>query len=74
MMQEVLGNSATRHHENFGQVLQSYYQLTKPRIILLLLITTAAGMWVAAAGEVDAVKLIVTLVGGGFGFGFGEYN
>ncbi|MCT7951137.1 heme o synthase [Ancylothrix sp. C2] len=63
-MQEVLGNSATRHHENFGQVLQSYYQLTKPRIILLLLITTAAGMWVAAAGEVDAVKLIVTLVGG----------
>jgi len=63
-MQEVFGNSATRHHENFGQVLQSYYQLTKPRIILLLLITTAAGMWVAAEGELDAFKLIVTLVGG----------
>ncbi|HBY75880.1 MAG TPA: protoheme IX farnesyltransferase, partial [Cyanobacteria bacterium UBA11148] len=43
---------------------QSYYQLTKPRIIPLLLITTAAGMWMAADGQVDPVLLLVTLVGG----------
>ncbi|UZQ54231.1 heme o synthase [Trichothermofontia sichuanensis B231] len=52
------------HHRNFFQILRSYYQLTKPRIILLLLITTAASMWVAAHGEVDPLRLLVTLLGG----------
>ncbi len=63
-MQEIISTGATRRHENFLQVVQSYYQLTKPRIILLLLITTAAGMWIAAKGEVDPLLLIVTLLGG----------
>ncbi len=53
-----------RQNHNFGQVLQSYYQLTKPRIIPLLLITTAAAMWLAGDGEVDPVRLILTLLGG----------
>jgi heme o synthase len=53
-----------RHHANFGQVLYSYYQLTKPRIILLLLITTAGGMWLAGQGQVDPVLLITTILGG----------
>lgn len=52
------------HHRNLLQVVRSYYQLTKPRIILLLLITTAASMWVAAHGEVDPLRLLVTLLGG----------
>lgn len=56
--------SPTRHHETFWQICQSYCQLTKPRIIPLLLIETAASMWVAAQGEVDAVLLIVTLLTG----------
>lgn len=54
----------TRHHDTFWQVCQSYWQLTKPRIIPLLLIETAASMWVAAQGEVDSVLLIVTLLTG----------
>ena len=54
----------TRHHETFGQVCQSYWQLTKPRIIPLLLIETAASMWVAAQGRVDPIVLIVTLLTG----------
>lgn len=58
-----------RHNQNFLQVIKSYYQLTKPRIILLLLITTAGGMWVAAQGQVDPVLLIVTLVSGAFASG-----
>lgn len=60
----MLGTTISPQHENFGQVLQSYYQLTKPRIIPLLLITTAASMWMAADGQVDPFLLLVTLVGG----------
>ncbi|XHX76177.1 MAG: heme o synthase [Stenomitos frigidus ULC029] len=63
-MQETVLTSIPRQHENVLQVLQSYYQLTKPRIILLLLITTAGGMWIAAKGEVDPVLLLVTLISG----------
>ncbi|NEO11560.1 MULTISPECIES: heme o synthase [unclassified Moorena] len=60
----MLGTSLTRQHENIREVIQSYYQLTKPRIIPLLLITTAAGMWLASDGQVDPILLLVTLVGG----------
>ncbi|NEQ65421.1 MAG: protoheme IX farnesyltransferase [Symploca sp. SIO2D2] len=60
----MIGTSVSRQHENFLQVIQSYYQLTKPRIIPLLLITTAAAMWIASHGEVDPFLLLVTLVGG----------
>ncbi|MBS0016577.1 MAG: heme o synthase [Arthrospira sp. SH-MAG29] len=63
-MQEIIQTNSSRHHNNPLQVLKSYYQLTKPRIILLLLITTAAGMWLAAEGEVDPLLLLVTMVGG----------
>ena len=65
-MQEIIGTNSSRRHQNFLQVIQSYYQLTKPRIIVLLLITTAAGMWVAAQGRVDPLLLLVTLAGGTF--------
>ncbi|WP_413162414.1 heme o synthase [Capilliphycus salinus ALCB114379] len=68
-MQEIITTSTTRRHENLIQVVQSYYQLTKPRIILLLLITTAAGMWLAAKGEVDPLLLAITLASGTFAAG-----
>ena len=58
------GTSVSRHHQNLQQVVQSYYQLTKPRIIPLLLITTAGSMWIAAKGQVDPKTLLVTLFGG----------
>lgn len=60
----MIGTSVARQHENFLEVIQSYYQLTKPRIIPLLLITTAASMWMASNGRVDPVLLIVTMMGG----------
>lgn len=47
-----------------AQRLQVYYELTKPRIILLLLITTAAAVWVAAEGRPSVGTLLVTLLGG----------
>lgn len=58
------GTSIARRHENLAEVFKSYYQLTKPRIIPLLLITTAASMWIASEGRVDPFLLIVTLLGG----------
>lgn len=60
----MIGTSYTPKHENIRDVLKSYLQLTKPRIIPLLLITTAAAMWIAAKGNVDPLLLVVTLLGG----------
>ncbi|MEH2264958.1 heme o synthase [Nostoc sp.] len=60
----MIETNVSRHHQTFFQVVQSYYQLTKPRIIPLLLITTAGSMWIAAKGEVDPLLLLVTLTGG----------
>ncbi len=53
-----------RRHDGPWQVIQSYWQLTKPRIIPLLLIETAAGMWVAGEGRVGPVLLLITLLSG----------
>ncbi len=60
----MIGTSYVRRHDNFLQVIKSYYQLTKPRIIPLLLITTAAAMWMASHGQVDPFLVLVTLLGG----------
>jgi heme o synthase len=57
-MQETLKNS------NWQETVRSYYQLTKPRIIPLLLITTSASMWLAGEGTVDPLLLLVTNLGG----------
>ncbi|MGL5078285.1 MAG: heme o synthase [Waterburya sp.] len=58
------GTSIARRNHNLVEVIKSYYQLTKPRIIPLLLITTAASMWIASDGRVDPFLLLVTLLGG----------
>lgn len=60
----MIETNVSRHHETFLQVIQNYYQLTKPRIIPLLLITTAGSMWIAAKGQVDLLLLLVTMTGG----------
>ena len=60
----MLGTSLPSQHENFREVLQSYIQLTKPRIIPLLLITTAASMWIASQGNIDPILLLIVLLGG----------
>jgi len=63
-MQETIVPPIPRHHETPFQVVRSYYQLTKPRIILLLLITTAGAMGVAADGQVNPLLLLITLISG----------
>ncbi|OIP71031.1 MAG: protoheme IX farnesyltransferase [Oscillatoriales cyanobacterium CG2_30_44_21] len=49
---------------SWRDVIQDYIELTKPRIITLLLITTAGSMWIASAGEVDWFLMFVTVLGG----------
>ena len=63
-MQQIIGIGVSSRHQNLLEVIRSYYQLTKPRIIPLLLITTAASMWIASEGRVDPRLLLVTLAGG----------
>ena len=58
------GTTITQKNQNFVEIIKSYYQLTKPRIIPLLLITTAASMWIASNGKVEPFLLINTLIGG----------
>ncbi|HAC62193.1 MAG TPA: protoheme IX farnesyltransferase [Cyanothece sp. UBA12306] len=60
----MIGTNVAPRNENWLQVFKSYYQLTKPRIIPLLLITTAAAMWIASEGRVDLFTLFITLIGG----------
>jgi protoheme IX farnesyltransferase len=64
MYKATISNSTTRWHQIIWQVIQSYVQLTKPRIIILLLITTVAGMAIAAKGHIDLWLLLITLVSG----------
>jgi heme o synthase len=59
----------SRFPQTVWQVLGNYVQLTKPRLIVLFLITTAAAMWVAAQGQVDPQLLLVTLVSGALASG-----
>ncbi len=63
-MHETLTTRPSRHHDNLLQVLKSYWQLTKPRIIILLLITTAGSMWLAGHGSVDPLLMLITITGG----------
>lgn len=66
-MQPALNYS--RHHQSWTAVIQSYIQLTKPRIIFLLLITTAGAMWIASDGAVDLWLVVATLIGGALASG-----
>jgi protoheme IX farnesyltransferase len=60
----MIGTSISPQKQNFWQVINSYYLLTKPRIIPLLLITTTASMFIASHGNVEPMLLILTLLGG----------
>jgi len=48
----------------FRQRLRDYVTLTKPRIISLLLVTTAAPMFIAVGGWPDGWTLLWTMIGG----------
>lgn len=62
----MIGTSISPRNENFLEVIKSYYLLTKPRIIPLLLITTASAMFIAGEGKIDPFLFVITLLGGTF--------
>lgn len=63
------GSSVQRLDLSVSQILWDYYQLTKPRLIFLFLVTTAAAMWLASLGQVDSKIVLITLVAGAFAAG-----
>jgi heme o synthase len=63
-MLKIMSADTVLYRASFGLRLLDYYQLMKPRLILLFLITTAASMWVASQGQVDLWKFCVTLLSG----------
>jgi heme o synthase len=63
-MLKIMSADTVLYRASFGLRLLDYYQLMKPRLILLFLITTAASMWVASHGQVDLWKFCITLLSG----------
>ncbi len=61
-MQEII--APDRRNRDLSEIVKSYFQLTKPRIIVLLLITTAGAMWIAAEGKVDPQLFLITVGSG----------
>ena len=57
-------NQLKKSSRNWRDVVQDYIELTKPRIITLLLITTAGAMWIASEGKVNAFLMLITVLGG----------
>jgi protoheme IX farnesyltransferase len=53
------GDRAARRAGRVGD----YLALTKPRVTCMVLVTTAAGFYLGAAGPVDAARLALTLLG-----------
>ncbi|RMF12547.1 MAG: protoheme IX farnesyltransferase, partial [Candidatus Dadabacteria bacterium] len=49
--------------------LGAYWELTKPRITYLVLVTTFSGMWVAAGGMPNPLLVFLTLLGTGLAAG-----
>lgn len=47
-----------------GMLIKGYFALTKPRVISLLLFTTAASMFAAAGGWPGLTKLLMVMLGG----------
>lgn len=56
--------ASIHYQQTTWQVIQNYLQLTKPRIILLLLITMTASMEMAAKGQVAPWLLSIALASG----------
>lgn len=56
--------TASRAHTGIGAVIGDYVKLTKPRVISLLLVTTAMAMFIASEGAPDGMLLLWTMLGG----------
>jgi protoheme IX farnesyltransferase len=63
------GEPSTPRRTSLPDTVRAYYRLTKPRIVLLLLITTVPAMLLAAEGVPSPWLIVATLVGGALAAG-----
>ncbi len=63
------GERATGDRPSLRDTVTAYYRLTKPRIVLLLLITTVPAMLLAAGGLPSPWLILATLAGGALAAG-----
>jgi protoheme IX farnesyltransferase len=63
------GEPSTAGRTSLPDTVRAYYRLTKPRIVLLLLITTVPAMLLAAEGVPSPWLVLATLVGGSLAAG-----
>ena len=66
------GRSLERQARTLRETTAAYFQLTKPRIVVLLLITTVPAMMLAEGGMPSIGLVLATLVGGSDRRGLGE--
>lgn len=59
----------TRQRPNFWRKAKAYFELTKPRVIELLLVSTVPTMILAQRGIPDIWLIIATVIGGAFSAG-----
>ncbi len=65
----MLGTAVRQRTRGLAEAVRAYVGLTKPRIVLLLLVTTVPAMVLAQEGWPSFWKLLVTLVGGALAAG-----
>ena len=55
-----------RNPKKATSVFNAYYELTKPSITFLILISTALGFYLGSDGNINYFKLFITLIGSSF--------
>ena len=66
MLSGLIQNSISRTTiANVRNQAVDFYEITKPRIALLVLVTTFVGMWVASSGSAGILLIFLTLLGTG---------
>ena len=65
-MHVAVGSVAASSGARFWDIVKAYVALTKPRIIELLLVTTAPAMFLAAGGLPPWELILVVMIGGLF--------
>jgi protoheme IX farnesyltransferase len=68
-MQQLIEHNSVRPAQSWRQRVGSYVALTKPLIVTLLLITTAAAMFIAQQGMPPADIFVFTIIGGALAAG-----
>jgi protoheme IX farnesyltransferase len=63
---DALPNALTRKHTREASVVRraaDFFALTKPRMVLMILVTTCVGFYLGSSGVMDTLRLLRTLLG-----------